>query len=117
VTVFDDSPLAVATAGAPDVMARVVTKVLGPIEALPADERTVLLDTLDVWFDCGGSAEEAAKQLYVHPNTVRTRLRRIAERTGRSLTDPRGITELALALRAVRQAPRPPAPESTDDGS
>lgn len=115
VTVFDDSPLAVATAGAPDVMARVAARVLGPIEALPADERALLLDTLDVWFDCGGSAEEAAKQLYVHPNTVRTRLRRIAERTGRSLTDPRGITELALALRAVRQTPRPPTPESTDD--
>jgi hypothetical protein len=114
VTVFDDSPVAVATAGAPDVMARVAAKVLGPIEALPADERALLLDTLDVWFDCGGSAEEAAKQLYVHPNTVRTRLRRIAERTGRSLTDPRGITELALALRAVRQTPRPPTSESTD---
>lgn len=114
VTVFDDSPLAVATAGAPDVMARVATQVLGPVEALPADERALLLDTLDVWFACGGSAEEAAKQLYVHPNTVRARLRRITERTGRSLTDPRGITELALALRAVRQTPRPPTPEPTD---
>ncbi|WP_234336704.1 PucR family transcriptional regulator [Streptomyces xylophagus] len=114
VTVFDDSPVAVATAGAPDVMARVAAKVLGPVEALPEDERALLLDTLDVWFDCGGSAEEAAKQLYVHPNTVRTRLRRITEHTGRSLTDPRGITELALALRAVRQTPRLPAPESTD---
>ncbi len=59
-------------------------------------------------------SEGSAKKLYVHPNTVRTRLRRIADRTGRSLTDPRGITELALALRAVRQAPRPPTPEPTD---
>jgi hypothetical protein len=113
VTVFDDSPVAVATAGAPDVMARVATKVLGPIEALPAGERALLLDTLDVWFGCGGSAEEAAKLLYVHPNTVRMRLRRIAERTGRSLSDPRGITELSLALRAVRQTPKPPSSEST----
>ena len=60
------------------------------------------------------AAEEAAEQLYVHPDTVRTRLRRIAEHTGRSLTDPRGITELALALRAVRQTPRPSTPEPTD---
>ncbi|WP_443044570.1 hypothetical protein [Streptomyces sp. NBC_00343] len=44
---------------------------------------------------------------------MRTRLPRIAERTGSPLTDPRGITE--LALRAVRQTPRPPTPESTDD--
>ena len=113
VTVFDDSPVAVVSAGAPDVMARVVANVLGPIEALPAGERALLLDTLDAWFDCGGSAEEAAKRLYVHPNTVRMRLRRIAERTGRSITDPRGVTELSLALRAVRQTPKPPPSEST----
>ncbi|MEV0738764.1 helix-turn-helix domain-containing protein [Streptomyces sp. NPDC050549] len=70
-------------------------------------------DTLEARFDSGGSAEEAAKALYVHPNTVRTRLGRIAERAGRSLADPRGITELSLALRAVRQTPRPPSSEST----
>ncbi|MFJ3307430.1 PucR family transcriptional regulator [Streptomyces sp. NPDC086549] len=113
VTVFDDSPVAVAAAGAPDVMARVATNVLGPIEALPAGEREVLLDTLDAWFSCGGSAEEAAKRLYVHPNTVRMRLRRITERTGRSLADPLGITELSLALRAVRQTAKPPYSEPT----
>ncbi|MFI9757464.1 PucR family transcriptional regulator [Streptomyces sp. NPDC051963] len=107
VTVFDDSPIAVVSAGAPDVMALVATNVLGPIEALPAGERALLLDTLDAWFACGGSADEAAKSLYVHPNTVRTRLRRITEHTGRSIADPRGITELSLALRAVRQTPKP----------
>lgn len=113
VTVFDDSPVAVSAAGAPDVMARVATNVLGPIEALPVGERALMLDTLDAWFGCGGSTEEAAKRLYVHPNTVRLRLRRIAERTGRSLTDPRGITELFLALHAVRQTPKPPSSESS----
>jgi hypothetical protein len=113
VTVFDDAPVAVAVAGAPDVMAHVATNVLGPIEALPAGERDVLLDTLDVWLSCGGSAEEAAKRLYVHPNTVRMRLRRITEHTGRSVADPRGITELSLALRAVRQTPKPSSSEST----
>lgn len=113
VTVFDYSPVAVAAAGAPDVMARVATNVLGPIEDLPAGDRELLLDTLDVWICCGGSAEEAAKRLYVHPNTVRMRLRRIAERTGRSLNDPLGITELSLALRAVRQTPKPSSSEPT----
>ncbi|WP_405933150.1 PucR family transcriptional regulator [Streptomyces sp. NBC_00827] len=111
VTVFDDSLVAVASAGAPDVMARVAVSVLGPIEAMPVGDRELLLDTLDAWLACGGSADEAAKRLYVHPNTVRTRLRRITERTGRSLTDPRGITELSLALRAVRQTPKPSSSE------
>ncbi|MGW3283478.1 PucR family transcriptional regulator [Streptomyces sp. NPDC001002] len=114
VTVFDDSPVAVATAGAPDVMARVAATVLGPIEALPAGDRDLLLDTLDAWFACGGSTEEAAKRLYVHPNTVRLRLRRIAERTGRSIVDPRGITELSLALHALRQTARSSPPKPTD---
>ncbi|WRZ26158.1 helix-turn-helix domain-containing protein [Streptomyces sp. NBC_00243] len=86
---------------------------------MPVGDRELLLDTLDAWFACGGSADEAAKRLYVHPNTVRTRLRRITERTGRSLTDPRGITELALALRAVRQTqtpkPSPSEPSGTTD--
>ncbi|MCX4976821.1 helix-turn-helix domain-containing protein [Streptomyces sp. NBC_00620] len=94
-------------------MARVAANVLGPIQALPVGDRELLLDTLDAWFACGGSADEAAKRLYVHPNTVRSRLRRIAERTGRSLTDPRGITELSLALRAVRQTPKPSSSEPT----
>lgn len=114
VTVFDAAPIEVATAAAPDVMAVVAAGVLGPLDALPPAERDLLLDTLDAWFDCGGSAEETAKRLFCHPNTVRLRLRRITERTGRSLTDPRGITELAIALRAVRQQPdaRPESPES-----
>ncbi|MFJ5306643.1 helix-turn-helix domain-containing protein [Streptomyces sp. NPDC088350] len=56
--------------------------------------------TLDIWFDCGGFAEKAAEGLYVHPDSVRTRLRR--------------ITELGRVLRAVRPTPRPPTSESAD---
>jgi DNA-binding PucR family transcriptional regulator len=41
----------------------------------------------------------------VHPNTVRHRLRRIAAATGRSLTAPRDVAELCLALEAARQQP------------
>lgn len=35
------------------------------------------------------------------------------ELTDHVLTDPRGITELSLALRAVRQTPKPSSSEST----
>jgi len=43
-----------------------------------------------------------AEVLYCHPNTVRYRLRRLQELTGRSLSDPRGIAELAAAAYALR---------------
>jgi PucR C-terminal helix-turn-helix domain/GGDEF-like domain len=112
VTVFDAAGVAVAAAAAPDVTRRVAATVLGPLDALSAAERTTLLDTLDVWIASGGSTDETARRMYCHPNTVRLRLRRLTERTGRSLTDPVGITELTLALRARQQEPRPDPPRA-----
>ena len=46
----------------------------------------------------GGTLESAARALFVHPNTVRYRLRRVAEVTGRTPTDPRDLLTLRLAL-------------------
>jgi hypothetical protein len=103
VTVFDNSPLAVTAASTPEVMARIVSSILGPLDKFPPAERAVLLDTLAAWRDCGGSTEQAAKQLFVHANTVRHRLRRITEATGRTLTAPEDVAELCLALEAARQ--------------
>ena len=40
----------------------------------------------------------AARALFVHPNTVRYRLRRVAEVCGRAPTDPRDLLTLQLAL-------------------
>ncbi|HYU83663.1 MAG TPA: helix-turn-helix domain-containing protein [Kribbellaceae bacterium] len=105
VTLFDQAPLAVAAVGSPDVMARFAHNVLGGLDDVPRDDRALLLDTFEVWLDSGGSAVDAAAKMYVHPNTVRYRLRRIEERTGRSLTDPRAVAELCLALEAVRRLP------------
>ena len=52
--------------------------------------------------DCGGSSDRAARQLFVHPNPVRQRLRRVAQLTGRTLTAPRDVAQLCLALEAAR---------------
>ena len=105
---FDSSPLAVTAVSNPDVMQHMAHAVLGPLDDLSADDRTILLDTLDAWFDAGGSATETAKRLYCHANTVRYRLRRIEEKTGRSLSDPRSTTELCIALETERRLPRQP---------
>jgi hypothetical protein len=103
VIVFDQSPLAVTAASTPEVMARIVGSILGPLDRFPAAERATLLDTLEAWRDSGGSTEQAAAVLFCHPNTVRHRLRRITEATGRSFTAPQDIAELCLALEAARQ--------------
>ncbi|HWT48509.1 MAG TPA: PucR family transcriptional regulator, partial [Mycobacterium sp.] len=53
VAVFDDTPLAVAAVSAPDVMAKVKSLVLSRLEELPAEERTILLDTFGAWLEAG----------------------------------------------------------------
>jgi sugar diacid utilization regulator len=103
ITVFDRDVLAVAAVGAPEVMSRIAANVLGPLDDLPDHEREALLDTLEARFDNGGSAERAAQELYVHPNTVRQRLRKLEQRTGRSVTDPRAAAELCIALETARR--------------
>lgn len=100
---FADTPLAVLMAAAPAEAGQVAARVLGPVLALA--DRARLLDTLECWFDAGGSAAEAAQRLFCHPNTVRYRLRRVEELTGRKLTDPRAVAELSAALQALRMHP------------
>ncbi|MFA1539943.1 PucR family transcriptional regulator [Actinomadura monticuli] len=64
--------------------------------------RDVLLTTLETWLACDGSAARAADRLFCHRNTVLNRLRKIEQLTGRALTRPGDLVELALALSALR---------------
>lgn len=61
-----------------------------------------LLATLDAYLGTGGSLEASARALFVHPNTVRYRLGRVAEICGISPMDPRGFFVLQVALVAGR---------------
>jgi hypothetical protein len=65
-----------------------------------------LIDTLTAYFQQGQSLEAAARALFVHPNTVRYRLRQASELTGLAATDPRDALTLQLALVLGRQSPR-----------
>ncbi len=105
VSVFDDTPLAVAVVSAPEVMAKIKSLVLSRLDELPAEERTMLLDTFQAWVEAGGSANHTAAKIYCHPNTVRHRLRRIEELTGRSLSRPMDLAELCLAFEVDRRLP------------
>jgi DNA-binding PucR family transcriptional regulator len=99
---FNPSPLAALMVREPEEGRRLAGEVLGSVLGLPPEDRATLLDTLTAYLDHDGSAERAAEVLYCHPNTVRYRLRRLQELTGRSLADPHGVAELAAASYAVR---------------
>ena len=62
----------------------------------------LLLRTLEAWYEEDGSAKNAGKVLYLHPNTVRYRIRRIEDLTGHDLNRPKCVAEVYLALQAVR---------------
>lgn len=64
-----------------------------------------LLETLEAYVAAGGVLEAAARSLYVHPNTVRYRLKRIAEATGFTPTDARDAFVLRMALTVGRLDP------------
>ena len=87
--------------GDPVARRRLVDEVFGPLVRAGGD----LLDTLTAYLEASGSIEGAARALFVHPNTVRYRLRRVAEVTGLAPTDPRGAFALRLALALGRLAP------------
>jgi hypothetical protein len=71
-----------------------------------------LLETLDAFFAAGGVLESAARGLYVHPNTVRYRLRRVGEVTGFVPLAARDAFALRIALTIGRLDPSLPAPAS-----
>jgi DNA-binding PucR family transcriptional regulator len=61
-----------------------------------------LLETVEAYLDAGGVLEACARQLFVHPNTVRYRLRKAAELTGYHASIPRDALVLRVALAVGR---------------
>jgi hypothetical protein len=103
---FDESPMGALLAASPDTARELSKSVLGGLIELPEEDTKTLLLTLSTWFESAGSITEAAKRLYLHPNTVRYRLRRIQSETQRSLEDPRDVAEIRTALIAHDMIPK-----------
>jgi DNA-binding PucR family transcriptional regulator len=89
-----------ALAGDPEAERLLVDQVMRPLAAASG----ALVETLDAFFDAGGVLEACARRLFVHPNTVRYRLRRIADITGRVPGDPRDGLVLRVGLAVGRLA-------------
>lgn len=101
VTLDERLPTALV-AGRPELSARLLAEVFGPLLALAPAERALLVGTLEAWLECGGSVGRAAVRLRCHRNTVFNRLRRLERLTSRSLSHPRELVETVLALDALR---------------
>jgi PucR C-terminal helix-turn-helix domain/GGDEF-like domain len=103
VSLFDGSILASAAVSAPEVLVKLVEPTIDCFAGLPDQERDVLFETFQAWVDNDGSMRTVGELLFCHPNTVRYRLHRIEQRTGRSLSKPRDVAELCLALEVHRR--------------
>lgn len=94
-----------AMCGDPAAHRRLVETVIAPLEAAGGE----LLRTLAAYLEGGAVLEACARELFVHPNTVRYRLRRVSELTGRVPTDARDALVLRTALVAGRLTPERPS--------
>jgi hypothetical protein len=86
---------------------------LGPLQELRPGQRDMLAETLLSWLQNGGNAKAVARQLHVHPQTARYRLRQLHGLFGEVLGDPDSRFELEIALRARRLlGPANPGPRA-----
>ncbi|SDH24884.1 PucR family transcriptional regulator [Microbacterium pygmaeum] len=99
-----------ALAGDPLAKQTLVERIYRPLQAHSAD----LVTTLWSYLDNGRSLEATARELFVHPNTVRYRLKRVSDVIGWDATGPREalILQTALILGSIgtdTTRRRPPA--------
>ncbi len=85
-------------------------QVLGPLLALPDNDRAAVFETLQAYVEGSGSVAEIASTTLRHRNTVRNRLQTVERITGLSLSKPRDVAAISLAMAWIRG---PGAHEST----
>jgi len=73
---------------------RLLEDVYMPLQRAGGD----LLTTAAAYLEGGGSVEGTGRALFLHPNTVRYRLRKLTDVTGRDITSPRDALVVRLAL-------------------
>jgi DNA-binding PucR family transcriptional regulator len=82
-----------------DALLTYCRSVLGPVEAGEGEYGDELLRSLDVFIEHNGHWERAAAALYCHRHTLRYRIRRVEQLTGRDFSTARDRIEFWLALR------------------
>lgn len=75
---------------------RIFTEILKDIQS------EELLDTLAIYYECGGNMDRAAEKMFTHKNTVKYRLNRLQEKTGLDLKKPDDNFQLYMAILAMK---------------
>ncbi|MEU2052617.1 PucR family transcriptional regulator [Streptomyces bungoensis] len=84
----------------PDDVRRAFTaRLLDPLEDYDRRHRAELIPTLEAFLDCDGSWTRCATRLHLHVNTLRYRVGRIEQLTGRDLSRLEDKLDFFLALR------------------
>jgi purine catabolism regulator len=84
----------------PEALQTFADSVLAPLDDYDRVHGTELLHSLRAFLERNARWESAAKDLYVHRHTLRYRMRKVEELTGRSLSSARDRMEFFLSLRA-----------------
>jgi purine catabolism regulator len=90
-----------------DALALFCESLLGPIESGEGHYGGELMRSLEAFIECNGQWEAAARRLYCHRHTLRYRIRKVEELTGRDLSSARDRIEFWLALRGREIVTRP----------
>jgi PucR family transcriptional regulator, purine catabolism regulatory protein len=90
-----------------DALALFCESLLGPIENGEGHYGGELMRSLEAFIECNGQWEAAARRLYCHRHTLRYRIRKVEELTGRDLSSARDRIEFWLALRGREIVTRP----------
>jgi PucR family transcriptional regulator, purine catabolism regulatory protein len=83
-----------------EALALYCDSVLGPIESSDDEYGGELLRSLEAFIENNGQWERAAREVYCHRHTLRYRMRKVEELTGRDLSRAHDRIEFWLALRA-----------------
>ncbi|WP_055549401.1 PucR family transcriptional regulator [Streptomyces sp. NBRC 110028] len=84
----------------PDDVRRAFTaRLLDPLRAYDRRHRAELIPTLEAFLECDGSWTRCAARLHLHVNTLRYRVGRIEQLTGRDLSRLEDKLDFFLALR------------------
>ncbi|WP_405491173.1 helix-turn-helix domain-containing protein [Nocardia sp. NBC_00511] len=96
-----DTAVGLLTAVPGGLQRRFAERVLGPVVEYDERHGAGLLETLGVFLGCEGSWRQAADRMHLHLNTVRYRIGRIEELTGRDLGRIDDRLDLYLAVRTL----------------
>jgi DNA-binding PucR family transcriptional regulator len=102
VTLFEDLGIYQLLSEIPDISSVEVftRRWLGTLIDYDTDKDARLVNTLSCYLECGGNYDITAKMLLLHRSTLRYRLQRIRDISGRDINDPNTRFNLQLATRA-----------------